>query len=101
MGSQRDVLDSIHNPGYKSPEFPAGYWPSTPAPPTKESWDRCVAAFRADLKELTDLASSSSRDLLIPLPNSDGQTILRKLFMAADHNSYHLGQLFLLRQLLQ
>lgn len=47
------------------------------------------------------MATDSSRDLLAPLPNGDGQTILRKLFLAADHNSYHLGQLLLLRQLLQ
>jgi DinB family protein len=99
--AQRDVLDSINNPSHTSPEFPAGYWPASPAPPNQEAWDQCAAAFRVDLKALTELAQTSSRDLLAPLPKCDGQTILRKLFMAADHNSYHLGQLLLLRQLLQ
>lgn len=99
--AQRDVLESINNPSHTSPDFPAGYWPNSSNPPNKESWEQSAAAYRADLRTLTEMATDSSRDLLAPLPNGDGQTILRKLFLAADHNSYHLGQLLLLRQLLQ
>jgi hypothetical protein len=99
--AQRDVLESINNPSHTSPDFPTGYWPNSPNPPTKESWERSAAAYRADLKTLNGIATDSSRDLLAPLPSGDGQTVLRKLFMAADHNAYHLGQLLLLRQLLQ
>jgi hypothetical protein len=97
---QRDVLESSRNLSHISPEFPGGYWPTSPSPPSGKAWDESAAAFRADLTALTELAANSSRDLLAPLPNGDGQTILRKLFMAADHNAYHLGQLLLLRQLL-
>jgi len=99
--AQRDVLESINNPSHTSPDFPTGYWPSSANPPNKESWEQSAAAYRADLKTLTEMVTDSSRDLLAPLPNGDGQTTLRKVFMAVDHNSYHLGQLLLLRQLLQ
>lgn len=99
--AQRDVLDSIRDSGHASPEFPAGYWPGSATPPSKDAWEQSASAFRADLKALVELAGNSSRDLMAPLPNSDGQTILRKLFMTADHNAYHLGQLLLLKQLLQ
>jgi uncharacterized damage-inducible protein DinB len=34
------------------------------------------------------------------LPHAEGQTILRKLLMLADHNSYHLGQMVVVRRLL-
>jgi uncharacterized damage-inducible protein DinB len=99
--AQRDILDSIRDASHASPDFPAGYWPSSPSPPNEKAWEQSAAAFRADLKALAELAGNSSRDLLAPLSNGEGQTILRKLFMAADHNAYHMGQLLLLRQLLQ
>jgi hypothetical protein len=95
------VLESTRNPNHASPEFPGGYWPSSPTPPNEKAGDESAAAFRADLRTLTGLAVNPSHDLLAPITNSDGQTILRKLFTVADHNAYHLGQLLLLRQLLQ
>jgi hypothetical protein len=99
--AQRDVLESIDSPNHVSPDFPSGYWPGSVSPPNEKAWEQSAAAFRADLKALTEIGASPSRDLLAPLPSGAGQTILRKLFMLADHNSYHLGQMLLLRQLLQ
>jgi hypothetical protein len=96
---QRDLIDWINNPNYVSPDFPAGYWPTSPTPPNDQAWEQSANAFRADLKTL--VAMADSRDLLAPLPVGNGQTILRKLLMIADHNAYHLGQLLLLKQILQ
>jgi|SRR6516162_412125 hypothetical protein len=96
---QRDVIDWINNPNYVSPDFPAGYWPTSPKPSSDKAWDESANAFRSDLKTL--VAMAESRDLLAPLPVGDGQTILRKILMIADHNAYHLGQLLLLKQVLQ
>jgi len=39
-------------------------------------------------------------DLLAPIPHLEGQTILRRLMMLADHTAYHLGELVLLRRML-
>ena len=39
-------------------------------------------------------------DLFARIPHGDGQTVLREAMLVADHNSYHLGQLVLLRRLL-
>jgi hypothetical protein len=96
---QRDVIDWINNPSYTSPDFPAGYWPTSPTPPSDKAWDESANAFRTDLKAF--IAMAESRDLLAPLPAGDGQTLLRKVLMIADHNAYHLGQLLLLKQILQ
>jgi hypothetical protein len=98
--TQRDILESTRNANHQSPDFPAGYWPSAQNPPDEKAWDKSANAFRADLKALTDLVVSSSTDLFAPIPNTDGQTIVRKMFMAADHNAYHLGEFVLLRRML-
>ena len=96
--SQADILGYLRDAAHQSPEFPAGYWPSTEAPPNDKAWSKSAEAFRADLKTLVEMAQSS--DLLAPLHGIEGQTILRKLLMLADHNSYHLGELVALRRTL-
>ncbi len=98
--TQRDILESTHNANHVSPDFPAGHWPSAQAPADEKAWNKSAYAFRIDLKALTNLVTSASTDLFAPIPNTDGQTILRKVFLAADHNAYHLGELVLLRRML-
>jgi DinB superfamily len=95
--AQSDILEFVRNPKHVSPEFPSGYWPSTPTPPNAKAWENSVKAFRADAKALEEMASNAD---LLGQYAPDGQTVLRKLLLAADHNAYHLGQLVLLRQLL-
>ena len=100
--AQRDILEFTRNdPGYKSLEFPSGYWPKSPEPPDAGAWDRSVEAFRADLREFCDYVADESNDLLAPLPQSkSGASILGQALMTADHNAYHLGQLVMVRRLL-
>ena len=98
--AQWDILEFSRNPGHQSPEFPAGYWPSTQAPPDDEAWDKSAETFRKDLQALCDLVNDKSTDLFARIPHGDGQTILREALVAADHASYHLGELFLLRRIL-
>ena len=96
--SQADILGYLRDAGHQSPDFPVGYWPSTEAPPNDKAWSKSAEAFRADLQTLVDMAQSA--DLLALLHGIEGQTILRKLLMLADHNSYHLGELVVLRRTL-
>lgn len=98
--AQWDILEFSRNPKHVSPEFPAGYWPAKPEPPSLSAWDRSVESFRSDLAALCDLVADKSTDLFTKIPHGDGQTILREALLAADHNSYHLGQLVLARRLL-
>ena len=62
--AQWDILEYSQDPKHKSPEFPAGYWPKSPIPPSEEAWDRSVKAFGKDLKALCDLVANESTDLL-------------------------------------
>ena len=98
--AQWDILEFSRDPNHVSPTFPDGYWPSGDTSPDEDAWDKSVNAFRADREALRELVSNESTDLLAPIPHGTGQTILRECFVVAKHNSYHVGQLVLLRRLL-
>ena len=98
--SQRDVLDSLRNTKHVSPDFPDGYWPMAEAPASGNAWQKSADQFRADREAIAEIVAHDSRDLFAILPGTEGQTIARKVLMIAVHTSYHLGQLVLLRRML-
>lgn len=98
--AQWDILEFTRNPKHISPDWPVGYWPETDAPPTPEAWDKCIAAFEADLEAMMEIVEDPKTDLTQRLPHGDGQTVFREALLVADHNAYHLGQLTVLRRAL-
>ncbi len=98
--AQWDILEFSRNSKHVSPDFPLGYWPATPAPPDENAWDASVRAYRRDLDEMRKLILDPQTDLFAKIPHGSGQTILREALLIIDHNAYHLGQLVLLRRLL-
>jgi hypothetical protein len=98
--AQWDILEFSRNVKHKSPDWPSGYWPKEEAPPSADAWNESVRAFQGDLKAMQKLIADPKSDLHKPFPWGDGQTLLREALLAADHNSYHLGQLVTLRRLL-
>jgi hypothetical protein len=98
--AQWDILEFSRNPDHVSPEWPAGYWPATEAPPEDTVWEASVEAFRRDLQAMQNLVSDPGTDLYAEIPWGDGQTILREALLVADHNAYHLGQIVTVRQML-
>jgi hypothetical protein len=98
--AQWDILEFSRNSKHVSPKFPDGYWPAADAPPDEVAWDRSTAAFRADLQAMCDLVADPATDLFARIPHGEGQTVLREALLLADHNSYHLGQLVVVRRAL-
>src|ERR1051326_3455608 len=98
--AQWDILEFSRDPTHVSPKFPDGYWPRTDLPPTTRAWNESVGAFQRDLRAMIRLVSNPKTDLFAPIPHGNGQTILREALLVADHNAYHIGQLVLLRKLL-
>ncbi len=98
--AQWDILEFSRDSEHKSPKFPEGYWPDSEAPSDEGAWQESVASFGADLQAMADLVADPSTDLYARIPHGSGQTILRESLLVADHNAYHLGQLVLLRRLL-
>lgn len=95
-----DILEFTRDGRHESPEFPAGYWPASAAPPSDSAWDESVAAYRRDLKAFAELIADESVDLFAPIPHGE-KTPLREAVLAADHNAYHVGQLMTVRRLLE
>ncbi len=97
---QWDILEAIKSSNHVSPEFPAGYWPKYSAPNSAKDWDNSVAAFHSDFAAILKLVNDEDVDLIAPLHGAADQSIMRKLLMLADHTSYHLGEMVLLRRTL-
>lgn len=77
------------------PKHAAGSWPGNPEPASAKEWDEAVRGFEKGLTEL------DHRIHAVDLLSKRGkQTRLEMLQAIANHNSYHLGQAVLLRQIL-
>jgi hypothetical protein len=99
--AQWDILEFSVDPAHVSPKWPDEYWPAAGKPPDDRAWDLSVKRFRKDLKRMQKLVQDPSTDLYSPIPHGTGQTILREALLVADHNAYHLGQLMLIRRMLE
>jgi hypothetical protein len=98
--TQNDILRFSQSADYVSPKWPEGYWPSSPGPERPEQWDESVKSFRADRAALQKMVLDRTQDLHKPFPWGDGQTLFREVLLVADHTSYHLGQMILVRRAL-
>jgi len=99
--AQVDILRFSQSADYVSPPFPEGYWPESPAPASESQWSASIRRYRKDLAEFEAMILDPARNLRRKFPWGTGQTLLREAFTIADHTSYHLGQLLLVRQLVE
>jgi hypothetical protein len=99
--AQWDILEFSRSAKHKSPKWPDEYWPKTAAPPSDKAWDKSVKQVLADLEAVHKLITDPKRDLTTKIPHGDGQTLLREALLVADHNAYHLGQLVMVRRILE
>lgn len=96
-----DLLEFVTNSEYVELEWPGQYWPPNALPGKGESWDATVKAVHADLKSFEALVHSPDSNLYAAIPwGKNGETLLREVLLAADHTSYHVGELVLLRRVL-
>jgi hypothetical protein len=98
--AQWDILEFSRDEKHVSPDWPAGYWPESEAPPDDAAWEKSVGDFHRELQAMQDLVADPKTDLYAKLPWGDGQTVLREAMMLADHNAYHVAQIVSVRQVL-
>ena len=98
--AQWDILQFSLDAKHKSPKWPEDYWPKSDSPETARAWQKSVQQFLADLDAMCEVIRDTRRDLFAPISHGSGQTLLREALLVADHNSYHLGQLVLVRRIL-
>jgi hypothetical protein len=53
------------------------------------------------MKSMRELVADDRTDLYAKIEHGEGQTILREALLTADHNAYHLGQLVLIKKMLE
>jgi hypothetical protein len=99
--AQWDILEFSRSAKHISPPWPEGYWPKTDKPPSDAAWKKTVAAIRKDIRAMQKLVENPRTDLYSRIPHGTGQNLLREALLIADHNAYHLGQLMLVRRLLE
>jgi hypothetical protein len=97
--AQKDMLDYMTSTSYEEPAFPEGYWPGKSTQATSAQWRQSLAQFHTDLETIIGLVRDPSRDLFVTVPNSAGKhTFFRCCLVIVDHNSYHIGELAIGRQ---
>ena len=77
------------------PRHASGSWPGSPGPASAAEWQRAVRRFRSGLEELNH--RSRAEDLLA---KRGPKSRLEMLHTIASHNSYHTGQVVMVRQIL-
>jgi hypothetical protein len=97
--AQWDILEFSRDPDHVSPEWPAGYWPVEDG--SIDDWQSSAAEVGTGLQSIRNLIADEGTDLFAKIGHGDGQTLLREALLVADHNAYHLGQLILIRRILE
>ena len=102
-------IHRIHGDDPPYPGHASESWPPD-SPPSEPTWNREVARFNTLLEELADLAQSDEEaldrqvkppsEITDPSHPQEAVTVLDVLWQTAVHNSYHIGQVALLRRAL-
>lgn len=95
-----DLLEFCTNSEYLEPKWPNDYWTDSEAPPAPDSWEKSLAGFKADIEAFEALVGDPTGNIYAAIPWGQGQTLFREVLLVADHNSYHVGQVVMLRKLL-
>jgi uncharacterized damage-inducible protein DinB len=88
------------------PEHASESWPTDPVPPNQTEWNRLVVQFAELIDRLAILANTDSNSLnhtvTATQPNRGESpcSVLDVLWQTAVHNSYHEGQIVLMRRAL-
>lgn len=73
-------------------------WLSPDAMKNDADWDTLIMAFKKGLEEYKKLLATGDLTALIPAWNNE--PVLKGILVTAQHNSYHIGQIVMARQLL-
>ena len=99
--TQWDILNYIRNPNYEYREWPKDYWPAQDAQADEAAWQHTIDQFHADQDALEAIVRDPKTDLTAQIPHGEqGHTVLREILVVADHNAYHIGELGILRQVM-
>jgi hypothetical protein len=99
--TMRDLWDYCTTAEYVEKKWPDDYWPASAETPSTEAWQASVRALKEDLDAFGKLVKDPDSNLYAQIPwGEKDHTLLREVLVAADHISYHTGELVYLRRIL-
>ena len=98
--TQWDIVEFCLHPDHVSPEWPAQYWPAPEEKADQVKLASSLKQIKVDRERFFALLNDPDKDLYTAFPYGDGQNLFREALLIADHTSYHLGELIVLRRLL-
>ena len=99
--TQVDMLSYMRDGGgYIEIEWPADYWPDKQAETDEAGFQQTIDEFMSDLREMQALVADESFDLFAVIEGSPGHTPYRGIAIIGNHNSYHLGEFAVMRQIM-
>lgn len=98
--TQGDILNYVRSADYVEPHWPQDYWPAKTDTATREDWEQTLALIEQDTAELIAMVRNPKIDVLVPLPHLKDVTLMQEIELVAEHNSYHIGEFAILRQVL-
>jgi uncharacterized damage-inducible protein DinB len=99
-------LERIRGEAPPYPEHAAGSWPVSAAPPSDTHWKQAVSDFADLIGKLAALAESDPEILSREVPATHAQqakqssSVRAVLWQTMAHNSYHVGQIAMIRRCL-
>lgn len=97
---QWDILEFSRDPTHKSPPWPKGYWSTETAPADERTWQQALDQIQQDRNAFVTLLNDPQHDLYEPFTHGNGQNLLREALLIADHTAYHVGEIIIIRRLL-
>ncbi|HEY5407333.1 MAG TPA: DinB family protein [Ginsengibacter sp.] len=98
--AQWDILEFSRNAKHISPEWPDGYWVKETKPQSDNDWTKSIEKIKTERNSFIELIKNAGDDLYIPFEHGTGQSLLKEALVLADHNSYHCGEIIVIRRLL-
>jgi hypothetical protein len=98
--AQRDILEYIEDADYRLPTWPDDYWPKPDDNADAAAWKKTIADFRRDRAALEKIAANPRVALGSALPYAQKHTLIRELLIVSEHNTYHIGEFAILRQVM-
>jgi hypothetical protein len=98
--TQWDILMFSQFATHRSPQWPEGYWVENMEVVDEETWQKSLNQIWDDKELFIALINNPDIDIYMPFTHGTGQSYIREALVLADHNSYHTGQIVVLRRLL-
>jgi len=94
------TLARLRGENPRRPESSRLGWKTPPAPEDPSDWEAAVAGLAEGLRALEDLLAREDFDPAARADVPRGTSAREEILMILGHNSYHLGQIVMLRQIL-